>query len=69
MSACQHEDTRLVEDGYTRTWGLKRIDGRLVAYYSGSEDWSEEGDGVLWIECVTCLHREAVPLGEEVDWQ
>jgi len=53
----EHEhEWKLTEDGYTRTWSTEiRDDGTIVAYYGGSEDWSENGNGTMYLQCSSCL--------------
>lgn len=65
-----HEHTwKLAEDGYTRTWSTEILDdGTIVAGYGGSEDWSDDGDGKLYLECSFCLERRDVPGDAEIEW-
>lgn len=67
-----HEHTwRLTESGYVRTWSI-RIDPAnetIVAYYGGSEDFSDEGAGDEHLQCSLCLETKPLPAGWEVDYQ
>jgi hypothetical protein len=66
---CEHE-WRAAESGYVRTWSIDRHDdGTLTAHYSGASDFSDDGDGDVYLECRTCLTREAIPAGTVMDWQ
>lgn len=61
-----HEWT-LTEDGYQRTWVTDvtlDADGVVIgvsATYTGSESWSEDGDGHEYLVCVACGARLPIP--------
>lgn len=70
MSDCDH-NWRLAERGYVRTW-LTEFDDEaktVIAYYCGSEDWSDDGDGEMRLVCSTCLAEKPVPDDWEIDYQ
>lgn len=54
---CTHPTWMLAKDGYQRCWSI------------GSEDFSEDGDGKLYLQCATCLATKPLPDGVEVDYQ
>jgi hypothetical protein len=58
----EHEHSwQLTEDGYTRQWETTiNDDGTIEATYGGAEDWSEEGDGYMYLECLQCGVRKPV---------
>lgn len=69
MSDCEH-DWKVEEQGYIRTWHTE-IDPQskvIVAYFNGSEDWSDEGDGILRLVCSTCLETQNIPEDWEVNF-
>lgn len=60
IERCQH-DWVLAEDGYTRTWSTKIADdGTILAAFGGAYDWSEDGDGKMYLLCRTCTTRGEV---------
>lgn len=68
---CLQHQWRLMETGYVRTWSVD-IDPKtktVTAYYSGSEDFSESGDGNDALECSLCLTTKEIPEGWEIDYQ
>lgn len=70
---CDHplEDFSLVEDGYQRQWHAKfDHDAKVVVgVYGGSSDWTDDGDGHVYLQCGTCLAKREVPDDYEIDWQ
>lgn len=62
LPKCEH-DWVLTEEGYARTWVTTiREDGAIDAHFTGTEDWSDDGDGRYWLHCRQC---EAVkPVGD-----
>jgi hypothetical protein len=66
-----HEHSwQLTERGYIRSWTTEiDEDGTIRAYYGGSEDWSDDGDGYLYLECLQCGIAKGVNNPEKVDWQ
>ena len=69
--ASDHEHSwKLTESGYVRTWHTEiQEDGTIKAYYGGSEDWSENGDGGLYLECVDCGAISEDFDTTAIDWQ
>jgi hypothetical protein len=69
---CAHDDEDLVltEDGYTRTWStrIERDASVIEATHTGSDNWTEEGDGQQYLECVECGAHLPVPEGFEIIW-
>jgi len=63
---------QLTEDGYQRTWNTQvTLDEQdaiteVWATYIGSESWSDEGDGDVYLECVACGARRSIPEGLDV---
>lgn len=61
-----HEWT-LTEDDYQRTWSTQvTLDDHGVvtdvhATYEGSESWSDDGDGFVYLECTACGARLPIP--------
>ncbi|WP_353707276.1 hypothetical protein ABRQ22_14825 [Cellulosimicrobium sp. ES-005] len=53
-------DWSLHEDGYGRTWATVVEGDKITAYFQGSEDWSEDGDGDLHLFCGGCMARRDV---------
>ena len=47
---------QLTEAGYLRSWStvVDETAKTIVASYSGSDDWSEEGSGHPYLECLGC---------------
>lgn len=66
---CKH-DWELKEDGYTRRWSttIDEDTKTVTAVYTGSEDWSEDGDGVH-LECLGCGRTKPVPEDFEVVYE
>lgn len=66
-----HEWT-LTEDGYQRTWNTRvtldeaGVVTEVWATYIGSESWTGEGDGDVYLECVACGARLPIPDGLDV---
>jgi hypothetical protein len=61
---------QLKEDGYSRSWNTEiEEDGRIVAYYGGTEDWSESGDGEMYLECLQCGKTKLVDDESLIDYQ
>lgn len=62
---------QLTEDGYQRTWNTRvtldeaGVVTEVWATYIGSESWSSEGDGDVYVECVACGAR--LPIPEDLD--
>jgi hypothetical protein len=69
-SECQHE-WQLSEGGYVRQWHtvMDEETKTVVAYYGSSEDWGEDGDGKMYLECLTCYATTSLPDGWEIDYQ
>lgn len=70
MSDCDHNWV-LTETGYIRQWHTE-IDEEtktVRAYFSGSEDFSDEGAGDDHLMCSLCLDTKPIPEGWEVDFQ
>lgn len=69
---CDHplEDFQLVEDGYQRQWHTKIDDERkvLTGVYGGTSDWTDDGDGHVYLQCGICLATREVPDDYEIDW-
>ncbi|AOT25002.1 hypothetical protein PBI_KALPINE_83 [Mycobacterium phage Kalpine] len=68
---CGHNSWRLIETGYIRTWSTE-IDPEnktVIAVFTGSEDFSDEGDGDEHLQCSICLDTKPLPEGWEIDWQ
>ena len=63
-------DWQLTEEGYVRTWSTAVNHEKKVvrAAYSGTEDWSEDGDGPTYLECLNCTARIDVPEDYTIDW-
>jgi hypothetical protein len=63
---------QLQEAGYLRTWGTEvdPADRTVRAFYSGTEDWSEDGTGEL-LACTNdgCGQERAVPDGWQIDYR
>lgn len=53
-------DWSLHEDGYGRTWATVVEGDKITAYFQGSEDWSEDGDGDIYLNCGGCGARRDV---------
>lgn len=57
----------LTEAGYIRTWSTvidTDDDGditRITAAYTGSEDFSDDGDGDMHLSCSMCVARRELP--------
>lgn len=66
---CTH-DWQLFEDGYERTWVTEWAPGSPVvrAGYTGTEDWTEAGDGSVMLRCRQCLRVIPVPDGVEIEY-
>jgi hypothetical protein len=66
MEPCDHT-WRLTESGYVRTWSTAiDDDGTIVAIYAGSEDWSDDGDGDMYLQCWHCLETKPLPDGADI---
>jgi hypothetical protein len=67
---CDH-NWRLTETGYVRTWHTEFDDESrtVIAYYNGSEDFSDEGAGDDHLQCSTCLETKPLPEGWEIDYR
>ncbi|BCP41457.1 hypothetical protein MINTMi27_15500 [Mycobacterium intracellulare] len=67
---CNH-DWRLTETGYVRTWTteIDEDSHRIIAYYSGSEDFSEGGAGDDHLQCSICLETRPIQEGWEVEYE
>ena len=65
---CEH-DWELTEDGYSRRWSttIDEDAKTVTAVYTGSEDWSDDGDGE-YLRCLACGDRKPLPEGFEVVW-
>lgn len=62
-----HEHSwRLTEKGYVRSWSTEILADGTV--YCGSEDFSEDGDGYLYLECLWCGVQQGVE-PDRVDWR
>lgn len=65
---------QLMEDGYLRTWVTTvetDEDGTITgirAAFSGTESFSESGDGYDFLQCQVCQARMAVPDDVDVDY-
>jgi len=58
----------LTEDGYQRRWQTEiKDDGTIVATFGGTEDWSDEGSGRMYLSCSSCLRRR--DLTGEIDYR
>jgi hypothetical protein len=67
---CEHI-WQLTETGYIRTW-TTRLDAtsqRIIAEYTGSEDFSDEGAGDEHLQCSLCLATTPLPPGWEIDYR
>lgn len=67
-----HEHTWvLTETGYTRSWqiDIDEASETVVAYFGGTEDFSDQGAGDDHLECSTCLETKPLPEGWEIDYQ
>lgn len=53
---------QLEETGYIRTWSTT-IDpaGKIKAFYGGSEDFSLEGNGEMYLACAGCFDEFTLP--------
>ena len=64
----------LTEDGYLRTWITTLEtdeDGTITginAAFSGTESFSESGDGHEFLQCMHCPARRAIPDDVDVDY-
>lgn len=71
MSAddCEHS-WQLTETGYVRTWStvIDEQSKTIRADYSGSEDFSEGGNGDDHLQCSPCLITKPIPDDWEVDF-
>lgn len=67
----QPHDWALAEDGYMRTWRSELDAERqvVVAHYSGASDFTDDGDGEMFLQCRTCVATTDVPEGWEVDYR
>lgn len=63
-------DWRLTEGGYIRSWEttMDAEETVMKAVYSGSEDFSDDGDGHLYLECRTCAAVRELPDGLVIEW-
>lgn len=69
-SCMGHHSWTLAEEGYLRTW-LTTIDpdaGTIRAAYGGSSDFSDDGDGRMFLLCMACMVECTVPDGVEIDY-
>lgn len=58
---------RLQETGYVRTWHIdRRSSEEIVGVYSGTEDFSDDGD--VRLACKSCGAEQAIPADVEVDF-
>ncbi|QZE10982.1 hypothetical protein SEA_AGAPE74_83 [Mycobacterium phage Agape74] len=70
MMACVEHDWSLTEEGYVRTWSTE-VDPEtktIRAYWGGSEDFSDDGDGE-YLQCISCGAKQDVPEGWEIDYR
>ena len=74
MSEVHEHDWQLTENGYSRSWSTEietDPDGKrtIVASWGGSEDFSEGGDGQMFLECLQCGATEDVdPETTEIEY-
>ena len=66
-----HEHSwQLCEGGYVRTWATDIAEvGTITAHYGGSEDWSENGDGRMYLECSTCGAEHEIDHDSDINYQ
>ena len=65
---CPHDHLVLVEGGYERTWTWDTDSGPVpVAIFHGTEDFSDQGDGIYTLRCTTCLATFDVDV-DEWEW-
>jgi hypothetical protein len=60
---------QLTEGGYIRSWHTEIEGDTIRAYYGGSEDWSENGDGRMYLECLQCGVERDLDPSNEVIWK
>ena len=66
---CGSTEFVLVETGYTRYWSTRiQEDGTIVAFYNGSDDWSETGAGDDQLYCSPGMHPQPVDLEGRVEF-
>ncbi len=66
---CGADITHAAEDGYARSWSLLyKVGNEWMAFYGGSEDFSESGDGVTYLTC-TEGHENAMPAAMKLDYR
>ena len=66
MSDCEHNWV-VQEEGYVRQWStdIDESTKTITATYTGTPDWSEDGDGKMRLACSTCLKTKPIP----DDWE
>jgi hypothetical protein len=72
LPPCEHPLTsfQVIEEGYVRTWDTRIDEDEKVihAFFSGTEDWSDEGTGEFLV-CTECAQMRPIPPDYEIDWQ
>ena len=60
-------DWQLTEHGYSRSWSttFDFESKQVVGDFTGSDDWSGDGDGKMLLECPAC--GDSIPVPE--DWE